>query len=302
MPDAESAILACNEVVAFFEKRKALVVFTQTYKPEEHAFFEPGPLRWPEAGALGEAMPGQYRVEDRPYGRQTFWPRHCVIASPGSAFDRRVYIAEDAKIIRKGHRPYVDSNSAFFDADRVSRTGLEEVINRHHVPADPKTSMPQGKPGRLFVIGLSYDGCVRYTAEEAKAISRAAFQKEGVSTGASQLAGASTRRPSLHTQSSMAKKLFTGGVQVGHDPDRPRPRIGWGEVVVFEDCTRLTCPETPEALLRMRDHLTASGVKARPPAFDAMNPTPFASLALQLTRWWWWCLIWCSWQRMPRFA
>lgn len=191
------------------------------------------------------------------------WPKHCVVATSGCQFDRGVYIPENAVVVRKGHRKHVDCHSAFFDNDRCSRTGLEEYITARHVPKDPKAPMPPGKPGRLFVIGLAYDHCVRHTAEDARAISRAAFQSEH--------ARAAERAAAAGRAATMRKKavgLVLGGVGGGSAAEdageRPRPRIGWGDVVVLEDCTRLVHRETPEALQHMRDRLAASGVKVVP--------------------------------------
>lgn len=84
--DAASCLGACNEAIAFFQKRGALVVFTQTCKPEDHCFFESEVAKRPRElenstvqAAAEEAEPAppvgppqyeRFRAEDMPYGRQ----------------------------------------------------------------------------------------------------------------------------------------------------------------------------------------------------------------------------------------
>ena len=55
---------------------------------------------------------------------------------------------------RKGFRKLVDSYSAFFENDHVTATGLEAYLKTEGVK-------------RIFVVGVAYDFCVRYSCEDA---------------------------------------------------------------------------------------------------------------------------------------
>lgn len=57
-------------------------------------------------------------------------------------------------IIRKGANPAVDSYSAFYENDHHTATGLGGLLRGLGVK-------------RVFICGLAYDYCVRFTAEDA---------------------------------------------------------------------------------------------------------------------------------------
>jgi len=58
--------------------------------------------------------------------------------------------------VRKGFRSTIDSYSAFNENDRITRTGLTGYLRERGL-------------GRLFLTGLAYDYCVRYSAVDARA-------------------------------------------------------------------------------------------------------------------------------------
>ena len=58
-------------------------------------------------------------------------------------------------VVRKGFDREADSYSAFFENDRKTETGLRAYLESEGVE-------------RVFVIGLAYDFCVKYTALDAK--------------------------------------------------------------------------------------------------------------------------------------
>ena len=57
-------------------------------------------------------------------------------------------------IIRKGMHQHIDSYSAFFENDRTTPTGLDGFLQTMKIK-------------RVFCVGLAFDFCVRYTAEDA---------------------------------------------------------------------------------------------------------------------------------------
>ena len=63
-------------------------------------------------------------------------------------------------ILRKGFRNNIDSYSAFTENDRMTRTGLTGYLRERGL-------------GRIFVAGLAYDYCVRYSAIDSM---RAGFE------------------------------------------------------------------------------------------------------------------------------
>jgi nicotinamidase/pyrazinamidase len=90
------------------------------------------------------------------YGRQMLWPDHCLQGSVGADFHPAVAPAAQKAlaVIRKGYNPAVDSYSGFYENDRRTATGLAGLLRDLGVK-------------RLFLCGLAYDYCVRFTAEDA---------------------------------------------------------------------------------------------------------------------------------------
>ena len=90
------------------------------------------------------------------YGRQMLWPDHCLQGSPGADFhpDVAPAVEKALAIVRKGRSPRVDSYSGFFENDHRTSTGLSGLLRELGVP-------------RVFLCGLAYDYCVRFTAEDA---------------------------------------------------------------------------------------------------------------------------------------
>ena len=65
-------------------------------------------------------------------------------------------------VVRKGHDRDVDSYSAFFENDRRSDTGLDAYLRSEGVEV-------------VYVVGLAYDFCVKYTALDAKRLGYDAY-------------------------------------------------------------------------------------------------------------------------------
>ncbi len=69
----------------------------------------------------------------------------------GAAFHPHLHPDKAELILRKGFRKTIDSYSAFNENDRLTRTGLTGYLRERGL-------------GRIFLSGLAYDYCVRYSA------------------------------------------------------------------------------------------------------------------------------------------
>lgn len=125
-----------NQVAAQF----AHVVLTQDWHPAGHISF---------ASSHPGAEP--YQQIEAPYGPQTLWPDHCLQASPGAALHPGLDVPHAELILRKGFRREIDSYSAFLENDHRTPTGLAGYLRERNLK-------------RLFLCGLAYDFCVRYSA------------------------------------------------------------------------------------------------------------------------------------------
>ena len=90
------------------------------------------------------------------YGPQMLWPNHCLQGTPGADFhpDVTPAVTKALAVVRKGYNPAVDSYSGFFENDHRTATGLAGLLRDRGVT-------------RVFLCGLAYDYCVRFTAEDA---------------------------------------------------------------------------------------------------------------------------------------
>jgi len=90
------------------------------------------------------------------YGRQMLWPDHCLQGTHGAAFHPEVApaVTKALAVVRKGYNPALDSYSGFYENDHRTATGLAGLLRDRGVK-------------RVFLCGLAYDYCVRFTAEDA---------------------------------------------------------------------------------------------------------------------------------------
>ncbi len=138
VPDGDRVVPVINQLARKFQT----IVLTQDWHPASHASF----------ASTHKADP--FSTIALSYGEQTLWPDHCVQGSPGAQFHSELDTNSAALVIRKGMHPGIDSYSAFFENDKTTSTGLSGYLRAQNIE-------------RVFCVGLAFDYCVRYTAEDA---------------------------------------------------------------------------------------------------------------------------------------
>jgi nicotinamidase/pyrazinamidase len=136
VPGGQEVVPVINRIARAFRH----VILTQDWHPRDHhsfASFHPGRVPF-ETIAVA-------------HGEQELWPDHCVEGSMGAAFHPHLLLDNAELILRKGFRKTIDSYSAFRENDRLTRTGLTGYLRERGL-------------GRIFLSGLAYDYCVRYSA------------------------------------------------------------------------------------------------------------------------------------------
>jgi nicotinamidase/pyrazinamidase len=141
VPHGDEVVPVINQIAARFSH----IVMTQDWHPKNHFSF---------ASRHRGKLP--FETIDATYGRQTLWPDHCVQESAGAAFHEDLQIHRVELILRKGFHPDIDSYSAFQENDRATRTGLAGYLSERGIE-------------RVFLTGLAFDYCVRYSAVDARA-------------------------------------------------------------------------------------------------------------------------------------
>jgi nicotinamidase/pyrazinamidase len=137
--DGDAIIPLINRIARKFET----VVITQDWHPADHISFA--------AQHPGKTPFEQITLE---YGGQTLWPTHCVMATFGAELHADLDIPHASLILRKGSHQDVDSYSAFLEADRKTKTGLDGYLASRGIT-------------EVFVCGLATDFCVAWSAEDA---------------------------------------------------------------------------------------------------------------------------------------
>ena len=140
VPQGDEIIPIVNGLAARFRN----VVLTQDWHPRGHSSF-----------ASSHRGKKPFDTVTMDYGPQVLWPDHCMQDTPGAKFHRALRAPHAALILRKGFRRTIDSYSAFYENDRKTPTGLTGYLRERGLT-------------RLFLAGLAFDFCVRYSAEDAR--------------------------------------------------------------------------------------------------------------------------------------
>ncbi len=139
VPNGDQVVPAINRLA----KRFAHVVLTQDWHPAGHSSF-----------ASSHAGKKPFDTIKAAYGAQILWPDHCVQGTRGAEFRSDLAVTKAELILRKGYHPAIDSYSAFYENDRQTPTGLGGYLRERGF-------------SRVFLAGLAFDFCVRYSAEDA---------------------------------------------------------------------------------------------------------------------------------------
>lgn len=141
VPGGDEVVEPINRIA----QRFAHVVLTQDWHTPGHLSF-------------ASSHPGKKPLEtvELDYGTQILWPDHCVQGTLGAEFHPDLHIPHAELILRKGYHREIDSYSAFFENDHRTPTGLAGYLRERGFL-------------RIFLVGLAFDFCVRYSAEDARA-------------------------------------------------------------------------------------------------------------------------------------
>jgi nicotinamidase/pyrazinamidase len=142
MPGGALAVTDGDAIVPLIStiaKKFDHVILTQDWHPTQHISFASTHNKQP------------FETIQAHYGPQTLWPEHVLQHTEGAAFHPALHIPHAELILRKGFRRHIDSYSAFLENDHRTPTGLAGYLRERGLQ-------------RLFLCGLAYDFCVRYSA------------------------------------------------------------------------------------------------------------------------------------------
>jgi nicotinamidase/pyrazinamidase len=140
VPHGDEVVPLVNRLAARF----AHVIITQDWHPTGHLSF-------------ASSHPGRkpYETIEVAYGAQILWPDHCVQGTTGAQLRDDLQVPHAQLVLRKGYHREIDSYSAFYENDRATQTGLAGYLRERGLR-------------RVFLAGLAFDFCVRFSAEDAK--------------------------------------------------------------------------------------------------------------------------------------
>ncbi|MEQ6119519.1 bifunctional nicotinamidase/pyrazinamidase [Reichenbachiella sp. MALMAid0571] len=146
LPGGALAVPNGDEVIPFInsiQNQYDLVVATQDWHPANHGSF---------AANHPDRKPGE--IINLNGLQQILWPTHCVQNSLGAKFSEKLRMDIVQKVFVKGTDPGIDSYSGFYDNGKLQSTGLHNYLQSQDV-------------GRVTVVGLAADYCVKFTAIDA---------------------------------------------------------------------------------------------------------------------------------------
>ncbi len=145
--EGDQVIPVINRLAGAF----ANVVVTQDWHTPSHASF---------ASAHQGKKP--FETTDLSYGTQVLWPDHCVQGSKDADLAAGLKLPMAQLVIRKGYHRDTDSYSAFIEADKKTKTGLDGYLKSRGIDT-------------VYVTGLATDFCVAWTAMDARSLGFEAY-------------------------------------------------------------------------------------------------------------------------------
>jgi nicotinamidase/pyrazinamidase len=171
LPGGTLPVVNGHEIVGLVNdlaRRFANVVLTQDWHSPGHISF-------------ASSHPGK-KPFDRvklSYGIQVLWPDHCIQGTEDAELVKGLSVPHAQLVIRKGFNAKVDSYSAFVEADKWTRTGLDAYLQTRGIRT-------------VYLCGLATDFCVAWTAIDARKLGFGAAVVEDACRG-------------IDTQGSLAK-------------------------------------------------------------------------------------------------
>jgi nicotinamidase/pyrazinamidase len=167
LPGGTLAVKEGNDIIPVINRLAAAfdnIVVTQDWHTPAHASF-----------ASSHRGKKPFETAELSYGTQVLWPDHCVQGTNDSELGAGLKLPTAQLIIRKGYHKDTDSYSAFIEADKKTRTGLDGYLKSRGIET-------------VYVTGLATDFCVAWTAMDARDLGFEAYVIEDA-TRAIDLAG-----------------------------------------------------------------------------------------------------------------
>lgn len=130
------------------------IIYSLDWHPENHiSFYENLHLR--ELHPDSKVTKDNAKLFDTvvfadPHSEQILWPKHCVMNTWGSQLHKDLLITPNSVQVRKGQNSNVDAYSVFSDNNYKETMELQKILNELGAT-------------RIFVCGLAYDVCVKFT-------------------------------------------------------------------------------------------------------------------------------------------
>lgn len=139
VPQGDEIVPLVNRLIGQFQH----VVLTQDWHPRGHSSFASTHNRQP------------FTNIKLSYGDQTLWPDHCVQGTAGAEFHPALVVRGSELVLHKGFRKEIDSYSAFYENDHLTKTGLSGYLRERGLK-------------RIFMCGLATDYCVAWSALDGR--------------------------------------------------------------------------------------------------------------------------------------
>ena len=148
LPGGTLPVKEGNEVIPVINRLAAVfdnIVVTQDWHTPGHASF-----------ASTHAGKKPFETTELGYGTQVLWPDHCVQGTSDAELGPGLKLPTAQLMIRKGYHKDTDSYSAFIEADKKTRTGLDGYLKSRGI--DTRLC---DRAGDRLLRRLDRDGCPR---------------------------------------------------------------------------------------------------------------------------------------------